>query len=129
MNKTLFTSLTAGTMALFLFAAYADDNKNTEVTGQTDVSTATISVPEKTANTDEHNSSVMTQPVNFSTPEDVEKSLQKVREHEGNQAYADLKNALQYILVYDLSVGNNKEKLYKKLDGRTPEQIIAKMKR
>jgi hypothetical protein len=36
---------------------------------------------------------------------------------------------MQYIMVYDLSVGNNEEKLHKKLNGRTPEQIIAKMKR
>ena len=71
----------------------------------------------------------MNQPVNFSTPEDVEKTMQNIREKEGGKAYNQLKNAMQYIMVYDLSVGNNKEKMYKKLDGRTPEQIIAKMKR
>jgi hypothetical protein len=36
---------------------------------------------------------------------------------------------MQYIKVYDLSVGNSDEKLYQKLNGKTPEQIIAKMKR
>ena len=47
----------------------------------------------------------------------------------GSLAYKKIKNAMQYLLVYDLSVGNNEEKLYQKLNGRTPEQIIAKMKR
>ena len=64
-----------------------------------------------------------------STPEDVEKTLQNIREKAGDKAYNQLKNTIQYLLFYDLSVANNKQKLYKKLDGRTPEQIIAKMKR
>jgi len=32
-------------------------------------------------------------------------------------------------MLYDLNVGNINEKLCKNLDGRIPEQIIAKMKR
>jgi hypothetical protein len=32
-------------------------------------------------------------------------------------------------MVYDLSLRNNEEKLHKKLDGMTPEEIIAKMRR
>jgi hypothetical protein len=34
-----------------------------------------------------------------------------------------------YILAYDLSLGRDQEKMYKKLNGRTPNAIIAKMKR
>jgi len=129
MSKTLFISITAATLALFLVTACAEDNKGTEVTGQTGAQTEPASATEKTAVTGKQDSSVMNQPVNFSTPENVEKSLQKVREQEGTPAYNDLKNALQYLLVYDLSIAHDKEKLYKKLDGRTPEQIIGKMRR
>ena len=73
--------------------------------------------------------SVMDMPVNFSTPEDVDKSIEKVRQEAGEAEALRLKNALGYILAYDLSLGRNKEKMYKKLNGRTPNAIIAKMKR
>jgi hypothetical protein len=36
---------------------------------------------------------------------------------------------LGYILAYDLSFARDKEKMYKKLNGRTPNAIIAKAKR
>ena len=36
---------------------------------------------------------------------------------------------MKYVMYYDLSLRNDKEKLYKKLDGKTPEQIIAMIKR
>lgn len=73
--------------------------------------------------------SIMDQPVNFSTPEDVEKSIEAVRLGAGDKAARDLNNALKYILAYDLSVRHDKEIMYQKLNGRTPNQIIAKMKR
>jgi hypothetical protein len=73
--------------------------------------------------------SIMDQPVNFSTPEDVDKSIEAVRQQAGAAQARDLKNALGYILTYDLSLGRNKEKMYKKLNGRTPNEIIAKMNR
>ena len=125
MRNRLLTIISAGTMALFLVTACAEEGK--------DVSSAAPekggSSSDKVADTGNQGDSLMTQPVNFSTPEDVEKTMQNIREKEGDTAYKQLKNALQYIKVYDLSVGNNDEKLYKKLDGRTPEQIIAKIKR
>jgi len=73
--------------------------------------------------------SVMDQPVDFSTPEDVEKSIEAVRLGAGDKAARDLNNALKYILAYDLSLRHDKEKMYQKLNGRTPNEIIAKMKR
>jgi len=73
--------------------------------------------------------SIMDQPVNFSTPEDVDKSIEAVRQQAGDAAARDLKNALGYILTYDLSLGRNKDKMYQKLNGRTPNEIIAKMQR
>lgn len=69
----------------------------------------------------------MDQPVDFSTPENVEISLQKVKDQEGEQIYKTLNSAMQYILFYDLSMRNDKEKLYKALDGSTPSEIIARM--
>ena len=119
MFKNLFITISAGSLALFLVTACAED------TGETNQANTTAT----TAESDQQDATLMNQPVDFSSPEAVEKTLQNIREKEGGKAYNQLKNAIQYIMVYDLSVGNNKEKLYKKLNGRTPEQIIAKMKR
>ena len=120
MHRTLFTSVTAGVLALFMVTACAQDSKGTETTAEQ------VSV---TAETSGQAESAMDQPVDFSTPENVEKSLQKVREQDGEVAYKNLVNAMKYVSYYDLSVGGNKEKLHKKLNGQTPNQIIAKAKR
>jgi hypothetical protein len=125
MCKKLLTILSAGTMALFLVTACAEES---EVTNST-VATKSELSSEKVTDSGNQSDSLMNQPVNFSTPEDVEKTLQNIREKEGDKAYKQVKNAMQYIMYYDLSLKNDKEKLYKKLDGKTPEQIIADAKR
>lgn len=118
MRKTLFTSLIAGSMILFLMTACAEDSKD-----------AKAPVTDNAGSTSTQQTSIMDQPVDFSTPENAEKSLQKIREQEGEKAYKNLNSAMKYIMFYDLSIGNDKEKLYKKLDGSTPNEILAKMKK
>jgi succinate dehydrogenase/fumarate reductase flavoprotein subunit len=114
MRNSLSSSIVAGIMATFLVAACANEGEDAQLTN-----------PAET----EQSNSIMDQPVDFSTPENVEKSIQKVCQQESETACKKLDSAMQYILVYDLSIGNNKEKMYKKLDGKTPNAIIAKMKR
>ena len=87
------------------------------------------SVADKASSTSAQVESMMDQPVDFSTPENVEKSLQKVKEQEGAKAYETLNGAMQYILFYDLRISSDKEKLHKALDGSTPNEIIARMKK
>jgi hypothetical protein len=123
MRKTLFISIATGTMALFLMNACAEDSNDTDAVAKQVVAT------EDAGTTDAPGSAIMDQPVNFSTPEDVENSLQKVRDQAGDKAYTNLNNAMKYVLYYDLSLGNNKEKMYKKLNGKTPSEIIQMMKR
>jgi len=120
MIRKLFVTMTAGSLALFLITACAEDT-----TATSDATPTT----ENSAGSGQQDASLMNQPVDFSSPEAVEATMLNIREKEGDQAHTQLKNAMQYIMVYDFSVGNSKQKLYKKLDGRTPEQIIAKMKR
>jgi len=112
-------------MALFLVTASAEESE----TANSTVATKSGLSSKKVADPNNQNDSLMNQPVNFSTPEDVDKTLQNIREKEGDKAYKRVKNAMQYIIYYDLSLRNDKEKLYKKLDGKTPEQIIAEVKR
>lgn len=130
MRKTLFTSIVTGTMALFLMNACAEESNDTEaVAKQVVVTEDAVVVTEDAGVTVDQGSAIMDQPVNFSTPEDVENSLQKVRDQAGDTAYTNVNNAMKYVLYYDLSLKNNKEKMYKKLNGKTPSEIIQMMKR
>jgi hypothetical protein len=68
---------------------------------------------------------IMDQAVNFSTPEAIEETLKSIEDEAGAAMAGQVKNAIDYMLVYDLSVNRNKAKLYKKLDGKTPNEILA----
>jgi len=125
MRKKIITLISAGTMALFLVTACAEEGE--DVNNTTPEKNGSSSA--KVADPGSQGDSLMNQPVNFSTPENVEETLQNIREKEGDRAYNQIKNAMQYIMYYDLGLRNDKEKLYKKLDGKTPEQIIAMIKR
>jgi len=125
MLKNILLTLSTGALTLFLVTACAEEGKDTS---ESKVAKAPVST-EKTTDTAKPDNSIMSQPVDFSTPENVEVSLQNIRETAGDSAYNQVMNAMKYKLVYDLSLGNNKEKLYKKLDGKTPEQILAMVKR
>jgi hypothetical protein len=51
--------------------------------------------------------------------------MDKIKQDAGEEAASRVKNAIDYMVVYDLSVGRDREKLYKKLNGKTPNQILA----
>ena len=56
--------------------------------------------------------------------------LQHLKDDLGqDKAYQNLQAAMQYVLFYDLGVGNDKDKLHKKLNGRTPNQIVSMTQR
>lgn len=81
--------------------------------------------PRRINTPDDITGGIMDQAVNFSTPEDIEKSLKSIEDEAGSAMAGQVKNAIDYMLVYDLSVNRNKAKLYKKLDGKTPNEILA----
>ena len=124
MNKTLMPLITSMFLALFLSTACTEKDQETDA-AQTDVSAAIAADGENAENSD----SLMDKPVDFSTPEQVEATLQNIREKEGESAYKNVVNTMQYLMVYDLSIGQDEDKLHKKLNGLTPNEIIAKMKR
>lgn len=131
MYKKLITTLSIVSMTLILAPACAEQDNGAQAKAD---NTTTETVKPATAvkeaiPVDGEQSSVMDMPVDFSTPENVEKSIEKVRQEAGDDAALQLTNALGYIQAYDLSLKGDKQKMYKKLNGRTPNAIIAKMKR
>jgi len=120
MSKFALTSATAAMMSLFLVTACADENADKEGS-----STATSAAEQETAAQD----TVMDQPVDFSSPESVEQTLENIRQQAGEPSAKKLKNAMDYMMFYDLEVKRNKEALQKKLDGKTPNEIIGMVKR
>lgn len=125
MNKALFPLITAMSLTMFLSTACAERDKGEDSAKHTATLTAQANDVEEVA----HGVSLMDQPVDFSTPEKVEETLQNIREQEGEGAYNNVINAMKFIMFYDLSVGQDENKLHKKLDGQTPNEIVARMKR
>ena len=56
-----------------------------------------------------------------------DKSLEQVKETASPADYTSLEGALEYLLVYDLAAQRNREKLAARLDGKTGNEIIAKV--
>ncbi|HEY5775215.1 MAG TPA: hypothetical protein VIS57_03945, partial [Xanthomonadales bacterium] len=125
MLKKIFTTVSAFGLLLILASACAEQ-KDEAASALSSGKTTETAAPSATADGEV---SIMDQPVNFSTPADVDKSIATVKEQAGEDAARELQNALGYILAYDLSIGHDEEKMYKKLNGRTPNEIISKMKR
>jgi len=116
-------------LTMCVSAAYAEQDENNSTAAQkaTPPQAATPNADTEPESGD--NESLMDKPVDFSTTEKAEETLQNIRVQEGERAYEAIESAMKYLLFYDLSVSNNKEKLYKKLDGKTPKEIIAKTRR
>lgn len=125
MNKALFPILATMVLAMFLSTACAEQGQDNAATAKAGESAA----PAGTSGAAEETVSVLDQPVDFSSPEAIEKTMQNIREQEGEAAEQKLNDALDAILYYDLSLGNDREKMYKKMDGQTPNQIFARMKK
>ena len=122
---------------MFLLSACTEDkqdiqeNKGTSSTSPAIVKNpATVAkVTKKDTNRNNQRKSLMDKPVNFSTPEHVKQTLLDIRDLEGDAEFKQISSAMSYIMQYDLSVGGSKAAMYRKLDGKTPNEIIAKMKR
>ena len=57
-----------------------------------------------------------------------ENGLEEVQAQTTEAEYTTVQNALDYLLVYDLSARRDKKVLYKNLDGMTPAEIVGMVK-
>lgn len=69
-------------------------------------------------------SAVMTLPLDGSSAETFEAGLARVEAEATPAEHVQLKNALAYLLAYDIGARGKKEVLYSRLSGKTPVQII-----
>ena len=129
MSKVSASLITAMLLAMYLTTACAEQGNGTDTAEQAQATAGQPAGSEATEGAAEEEASLMDQPVDFSTPEKVEETLQNIREQEGEGSYKAVMSAMEYLLFYDLSVRRDKELLHKKLNGRTPKQIIGMMRR
>lgn len=66
-------------------------------------------------------------PVDGSSLEAFDQSLEKIKKQATEAEFTTLENALDYLLVYDLAAKRNRTKLAANLDGLTGEQIVDKV--
>ena len=66
----------------------------------------------------------MERAMNFSSPADTKKSFKAVKAEAGGAAVSELMQALIYLQKTDPSINHNKKALYKKLQGKSPNEII-----
>jgi hypothetical protein len=66
-------------------------------------------------------------PLDGSSLAAFEASMARVKRHASEDNYITLENAIEYLLVYDLEVKRNKDKLAAKLDGLNGYEVIARV--
>ena len=125
MFKKLLTAASIVTITLFLLPACAKKDNAPETTADSGQTTDASAPSQKTQG---GQGSVMDQPVNFSSQEEVNKSIEKVRQQAGDAEANELNKALGIILTRDMSLRQDKDRLFRKLNGKTPNEIIAMMK-
>lgn len=67
-------------------------------------------------------------PLDGSSLDAWDASMARVKRHSTEASYTTLENAIDYLLVYDLEVRGDKEKLVAKLDSLTGYEVVAKVK-
>ncbi len=130
MRKSHLNLLLTGITALFLLSACSEESSVSQ-----DDKTKGTPEPVKISKTEDRNTktntndsetlfSVMNEPVDFSTPENVEKTVARIRSEEGEAALADLKRAMKSIWRNDTTVGKSRAGTYEEMDGKTSNEII-----
>jgi hypothetical protein len=66
-------------------------------------------------------------PLDGGSLEAFENSLARVKAHTSPENYTTLVNAIDYLMVYDLTAKRDRAKLASNLDGLTPNEVIAKV--
>lgn len=90
--------------------------------------------PEETTDSDLSNDSLMIEEEDMSpgmllafdgtSTAAFEKSMEAIQAETTEAEFTTVQNAIDYLLVYDLAARRNLEELYKRLDGKTPAEML-----
>lgn len=130
MYKSVLTVTTTAIMVLLLVTACTEDDKEAVTVEKAEAPVIEKPVvqaeaPKETAKPAGQSAPIMNQPVDFSTPEALSKTLQDIREQAGSRAVRQIESTMGHMMTYDLGVARDEAKMLKKLNGKTPNQIIA----
>lgn len=66
-------------------------------------------------------------PLDGSSMEAWNRSMARVEAYSNEKTFITLENAIDYLMVYDLAAGGDKEKLIKRLDGLTGYEVLGRI--
>lgn len=111
---------------IFLAACAAPQSKSSEESDPV-VADASGQTSESDA-IDTYKGDGMELPLDGSNLDAWDASMARVKRHSTEASYTTLENAIDYLLVYDLEVRGDKEKLVAKLDGLTGYEVVDRVK-
>lgn len=144
LKKALVSAISTALLLTILTACAEDDQSNNATNKAAETSKAVANTKSAENKTDRparpqrsepkaaapktlaafQSAAIMSKPVDFSSPENITNSMQAIQTEAGDEASARVDSAINYMVVYDLSVGGDKQKLYEKLNGKTPNEIL-----
>ncbi len=111
----------------FSLAACATPAAQSPAAPETNAVTATAEVIEEPAIVDDYEGDGMEIPLDGTSAETFEASLQMVKRHTDEDNYTTLRKAINYLLVYDLGAKRDMAKLASRLNGLNGYEVVAKV--
>jgi hypothetical protein len=127
----VFTTVALAATFTWAISASAQDEPNPEAPA-TQVAPAASGVEEETnpvsESVEKSFSPGMNIPFDGSSVEAFEESLETIKSETTASEFTTVQNGLDYLLVYDLGARRDPELLYKRLDGKTPAEMLKMVK-
>ena len=70
---------------------------------------------------------IMNEPLDGTTVESFSAGLEKLDEEATEEDYRKVMSALSFLLFYDIAANRDKAKLYSRLNGKTPNEILERV--
>jgi len=129
-SKVIISSILLSTF-LSTACAKTDSEPEASLTSDSDTisveSTKAVDTPAPAGPSYEF-SDAMRIPVDGSSLESFERSLEGIKSKAGEDEYETLTGAIEYLMVYDIGARHDRTKLAQRLDGLTGEQIVDRVK-
>lgn len=126
-NRKAFTPALLVSITTLSLALAACATQPAQKTAQNPEPATAETVVDETVIVDDFEGDGMEIPLDGSSVEAFDASLEMVKRHTDEVHYETLQSAITYLLVYDLGADRSREKLAKRLDGLNGYQVIEKV--